>query len=443
MSFSLSGFSLIKRSEARPSSKARAALVAANRKAAQINSATSYKPGTVTQQKFDYNTQTWDDPSFESFTYNSDGSIATNTNEAFKIIYTYNEDKNVSKIEVYYKDSNSLLQSLEFEYDSIVKDYVVRQTTTSYYDGDPITEGYGVKITRNDDGNIIELQDYGFYQDLTDFYSDKIEIEYGADKKAIKVSYIEYLDGVPEIIEEWTNIVWERTDGQILSMEMDDPNADMYFSNNRVASADISSEDLPQLFRFTATYNGNSYHSKVMMDNERIFELDFKCIEKFPAREDFDECYSYDAELFEVDLDEDDGNFYIDYTRHITIKNRTNEFGIILENLNTDVYHDEDCDETTTESTIAEVTYDETYGYPLEVIYTETEEEFGDVDVEKRRILYSDYVLIENAGITSPSVDTDSPVEYYNMQGIRVNTPTEGLYIMRQNGISKKIYLRK
>lgn len=46
-------------------------------------------------------------------------------------------------------------------------------------------------------------------------------------------------------------------------------------------------------------------------------------------------------------------------------------------------------------------------------------------------------------GIESVSADTHAPIEYYNLQGIRIHTPIAGhAYIMRKGDIIKKIYLK-
>ena len=47
------------------------------------------------------------------------------------------------------------------------------------------------------------------------------------------------------------------------------------------------------------------------------------------------------------------------------------------------------------------------------------------------------------AGVREVSIaDTDAPVEYFNLQGVRVNEPAAGLYIRRQGrNVSKVIVM--
>ncbi|MDE6287789.1 MAG: hypothetical protein K2M00_03260, partial [Muribaculaceae bacterium] len=66
----------------------------------------------------------------------------------------------------------------------------------------------------------------------------------------------------------------------------------------------------------------------------------------------------------------------------------------------------------------------------IEVVYTDPD------DPWEYDVYYSDYSPLEyvtlNAGITDATVDAAAPVEYFNLQGIRVDNPATGVYIRRQ-----------
>lgn len=47
----------------------------------------------------------------------------------------------------------------------------------------------------------------------------------------------------------------------------------------------------------------------------------------------------------------------------------------------------------------------------------------------------------DSAGVDNVEADTSAPVEYYNLQGIKVEKPANGLYIRRQGAISTKVIL--
>lgn len=47
-----------------------------------------------------------------------------------------------------------------------------------------------------------------------------------------------------------------------------------------------------------------------------------------------------------------------------------------------------------------------------------------------------------NSGIENITVDENAPVEYYNLQGIKVENPESGMYIRRQGGKAQKVIIR-
>lgn len=55
-------------------------------------------------------------------------------------------------------------------------------------------------------------------------------------------------------------------------------------------------------------------------------------------------------------------------------------------------------------------------------------------------------VSLENpgeAGISDFEIDADAPVYYFNLQGVRVENPTEGIYIMVQGNKAMKVYVKE
>ena len=90
-----------------------------------------------------------------------------------------------------------------------------------------------------------------------------------------------------------------------------------------------------------------------------------------------------------------------------------------------------------------EVEYDKTYGYPL--VYTVSRAESMDgsepVPVPSYRMEFSDYKNCrETTGINNVAVENNdnAPVEYFNLQGERINKPSKGLYIRRQGKLVQK-----
>lgn len=46
------------------------------------------------------------------------------------------------------------------------------------------------------------------------------------------------------------------------------------------------------------------------------------------------------------------------------------------------------------------------------------------------------------SGLSNMTVDENTPVEYYNLQGLRVDNPANGLYIRRQGNVTTKVFVK-
>ncbi|MDE6290263.1 MAG: hypothetical protein K2M16_01905 [Muribaculaceae bacterium] len=409
-----------------------------------------FKPRTVSYQYYMPHSSTWGNMNVEKYTYNADGSVKTMEETGQKTIYTYNSDGNVSKIEVFniYNGANKPITTTEYEYDPVVKNFVISETEYFYQgNAEPLyTSGNGTEITRDDAGNVTKVRTYNISNGSKSYDDEQMTVEYGSDNQATKVT-IEKLktkNGQPvsEIEEQWTDIVWDTTDGQILSLECDDIDSDMYFSSNRVASANVISEDLPEPVTFTASYDGDSYHSLVMMGGERIREITFDCLEKFAPREEFDECCSYEAETYEVEFDEDNGQFYIESRVGKKETNTADPFGICLLNEQTTTYYRQSGNITDTETKKTEVTYDEQSGLPIQAAKWEKDD--SDKDFTPVSLyFFSDYVNVDPAGVSAIQPgDSDAPVEYFDLRGVRVSNPTDGIFIRRHGTTTEKVYIK-
>ena len=435
-------------------SKVRQTLAAANRKAASMSAESAarfYHPGTITSESFHSDDNSWGDPYTVKYTYNEAGQVLTETNGDGEVKNTYDNTGRLIKRESYslVEGKKVLTYATEYTYDSVVTDLVIKETSTSYnYMTGEVVESSGisgVEITRNSDGNITKIQDYSKWGDSEISYSGySLVMEYGEDKKAVKIT--EYYDDEVETV--FSDIVWATTDGQITTFEYDDPNGEMYFSNNRIASATIDEGDsYPQPCKFTATYDGDSFHSKMMTGTDLALEIDFKCLEKFTGWDEFDQCYSYDSTTFEAEFefDEDTNKYFIEYTDESTEENRTNAFGIQLSNKSVSITkyaNPEYEDWTETDERKSEVTYDDTYGYPLTVIEYSTSYETGKLE-PRTRINYSDYVNTDPSGVASVVVDSAAEAEYYTLQGVRIKgEPTPGLYICRKGNTATKVLVK-
>ena len=409
-----------------------------------------FRPQTVSYQYYQSHNNKWGDMNVEKYPYNADGSVATMDETGQKTRYTYNSDGNIAKVEVFnvYSGAEKPVTTSEYEYDPVVKDFVTAETEY-FYQGktEPLyVTGNGTEITRDEAGNITKVRAYNVSNGNKTYDDEQMTVAYGPDGKATTVTYekLKTKNGqtITEIEEQWTDIVWDTTDGQILSMECDDPNSDMYFSSNRVASATVTSDDLPQPAAFTATYDGDSYHSLLMMGNERIREITFDCIEKFAPREEFDECYSYTAETYEVEFDNDNGQFYIESRIGQKETNTADAFGFCLLNETTTTEYKSSGNKTETEIQKTDVTYDEQNGYPIQAAKWEKDD--SDTDFQPVTLyFFSDYVNVDPAAVWAIQPDaSDAPAEYFDMRGVRVSDPSDGIFIRRQGNTTEKVYIR-
>lgn len=88
--------------------------------------------------------------------------------------------------------------------------------------------------------------------------------------------------------------------------------------------------------------------------------------------------------------------------------------------------------------------YDYSYdpkGNPIELILSIYSYDDGEY-LPDTRIVYGDYTDV-SLGIDDVAAtdDANAPVEYFNLQGVKVDNPQSGLYIRRQGNSVTKVYL--
>jgi hypothetical protein len=64
--------------------------------------------------------------------------------------------------------------------------------------------------------------------------------------------------------------------------------------------------------------------------------------------------------------------------------------------------------------------------------------------IKKVTLVYPTEESIAQAGVNSviAADNENAPVEYYNLQGVRVNNPANGLYIRRQGNQASKVLIK-
>lgn len=382
----------------------------------------------------------WEESEKYEFRYDSDGRVLQETvralipgeESATRTTNTYNENGELAvRISEVAEDGTEFENSekLERKYDERLTSVIVDNAAYMWNEGSWMLRGnnYRRYITRNADGNITRVVVAVLYDGEYD-PTQMLDIEYGEDKKASKIvsSFLTTDDGLEFYWAEdgvYSDIVWERTDGQIYDTDY------LIGGANAIKSCKVIDEDgdeqtvtveyLDALGSYKAVtdavFDGEAAHSEVVVtvfdeygSNQMVYNDVYGEGEEAETEYGI-ERYMYDA----YDLE-------------------------------TEAYIAGGMDEETAEVyqwSKADVTYDANEGYPLEYTLAEydyeTEEMFNAL-----RIVYSDYV--DAAGVADIAADDASaPVELYNLQGIRVNgDAAPGIYIRRQGSKTAKVIIK-
>ncbi len=392
----------------------------------------------------DWDTMTgnWGEPNTTTYTYNNAGQITSESDIYNKTEYEYDADGRCIRIIRYYGIDGPVVptEKTEFTYDTIVKNFVTEEKQYQYNDNKwELANDNRTVITRNADNNITQIQEqwYSPYSETQEWQNESlVEIGYGSDKKAntIKIYYYEDQQPMPEA--ELVDIVWDRTDGQIVDIDTDD--AEFFLGANRIKSA-------KGVAAYTYPYAGDIYYNVEYKAENAGFKITATMNGALYMSQDYtvlDANGSYTNEEFEIDYDyDDDTDTCVPDDPQLEVETKIYDaYGIVLkESYLSYIDGDKANGIDSQNETTADVTYDATHGYPLE--YTVRSSYDGNVPENREHVVFSDYYDVIAAGVTDVEVDENAPVEYYNLQGVRVANPTTGLYIRRQgNSVSKVVF---
>ena len=283
-------------------------------------------------------------------------------------------------------------------------------------------------ITRDAAGNITLMERAVYFGGIYD-PTFRLTMTYGTDGKATRIeeSNLKYDYSTQNYYWEpgmiFSNIVWENTDGQIVSDE------DLFTGANRIKSATMTDGDTEM--NVTAEYASDGGYTAHVTYYDAEEEEDVASVVTYTPLDGNGSVRIVTTTDYSVG-----GDVY--YTESYTEVYRYDAFGLILLE-----------EEQFSDGTYAElldriqgtVEYDATHGYPTRWTLQQY-----DYDTEEMnnifRAEYSDYVDA-SAGITDIEADTDAPVEYYNLQGVRVSRPEAGsVYIRRQGTTAVKVMVK-
>ncbi len=362
--------------------------------------------------------------------YEDTGYIKSEMDATSRMDYVY--DANGQVIERYeYSIENgeaTLEAKLEVQYDEIVTDFYIDEEYFMYMGETPILVfGFKRPITRNEDGNItrIQFQTCSFGSDWEDHGSD-IVIEYGSDGKATTIYEMDYDNYSEELFETkyLENIEWYSTDGQITTTNWDSEK--FFMGANRIKSADVRMHHLNGTCHLTAVYpEPNAVESETILGEERVHSFEFVELDENGS---FQKDWYYPYFILNNDVWEHAGftrsylsRTFDEYAIEVYSDDATWENGVFSDELETKI----------------EVTYDPDYGYPTEGLYTLAYD--GGEYMIRGRYEYKDYILVGSDVQTIISPNDEAPVEYFTLQGVKVTTPQNGIFIRRQGAEAKKV----
>lgn len=307
------------------------------------------------------------------------------------------------------REIEGTVKRVVYTYDSKLTDFCTSEKQYLWNDSEWVFDyEYATVITRNSAGNVTKVE-------IIEPDSEKYwyTIGYGTDGKANTITC--FYEGIP--IETLSDIVWTATDGQIVKPYFE---GGFDRGNNKIKSCTYTSFEKPQMtLSIVMNYTDNlgSYIRKVT-DVENTWESTYTV---------FDNYGSYKLVSGWFDYDPNDNLKWYEYEEEI----KYDAYGLELVNL----YLEKDGSEILAQHDyIGDVSYDSQFGYPLEQIIS-VRDNASNIYHNDRRTIFSDYKKV-SSGIEDVTVDNEhnAPIEYYNLQGIRVLEPNKGQLIIRRQG---------
>ena len=325
---------------------------------------------------------------------------------------------------------------IEYTYDEVVPDFITSYMSYTMTDGVWTKKQNSKKtdVTRDEKGRVTEVVRYRMNQKGEFITQEKDVITYGEDSKPSQIKVYQYYEdnktGEVKLAEAiaYTDIVWKNCDNQILNGHI------LFQGANRILSAKIIVNDAEH-GSIKVEYGPGEKDYTVIEEAAPQF-LSIKTINRTEWRE----INPYDSysilnrrETYSKNSDEPEVS--------VNYESVTNDaYGYLIERINR---NENNGVITSFYKEIGEVEYDKTYGYPL--VYTVSRAESMDgsepVPVPGYRMEFSDYKNCrETTGIENVAVENNdnAPVEYFNLQGERINKPSKGLYIRRHGKLVQK-----
>lgn len=321
-------------------------------------------------------------------------------------------------------------QRLTRTYDDRLTSFITFNDQQNYQNKEWVpSNSYKQTITRNADENITRMERAVYFLGIYD-PTFHIDIEYGDDGKATAITTEDLAYDYPSQSYYWKpgssykDIVWESTDGQIVSID------NLFDGANRIKSATATING--QECQITADYadDGSWTSTRTLFDEDMDMDLEEK-IEYTPTD-------SYGSSIVVITMG------YLNEGAPYNIEQYTYTYkyspeGLLL--LEDAVFSNSEGTEILSRIE-GSIEYGEEYGYPLSWTVSEYDPESG-VQVNSLRAEYSDYVKVgDDSAIESIETGSAEPAPIFDLQGRAISAPARGKILISKSakGFKKVIF---
>lgn len=403
-------------------------------KAASENTTTKWV--YTTEKGYGYEDGAWVfDTSYENIKYDERGNKISERYTDFEGFYTqyvYENDAYGQKISSYAEvldelNGNKPTTKGNYEWDPVVHDFCLLKQNWEYSSGSWVenSSNYKRTVTRDEKGNVTSFVVSMYYIDT---YEDieRTDITYNettGQAETYTFSRLTYSvnNGLFwSVQQEAKDIEWENTNGQLVREWQS-----FLMGDNRMKKAAIFYNGKADGYEIATYEAGKPDYTLEETDLDGVVWI----LNKYTTL-DANGSYRVTKEQYD----------WTDGEKTVAFASRTDVMYNEKGNMTLLEYYE--TDETGVETLISGeryvYKYDDATGVMLESVLEINE---NDSYEPFFKIEYSDLAQIEVLGVEDLNVTDTAPVEYYNLQGVRVTNPTHGIFIRRQAGHTTKVVL--
>lgn len=387
-----------------------------------------FKVGKTVQYHYDWYSDEWIPTDTILRTWSESGKLLTEKRRDHNIHYKYDAlDRCISRID---KSSEYGCEVYDYKYDDIVEDMVISYTNYSKYNnGDSLLiESVHQDIKRDEDGNVVETKIISYTAAYDDISEITTYISYTDGKASCIVDSAEYNHSVMD------NIIWERTDGQIISDILGLRDMELITEENRLKTAIVDSVSLITIEYpdDRGSYVYNYAYKYNVSDDEKLIRI-------FTVLDDNKSYYKSEIMNFELITDNGNGDIYRD---SISIEDEEechyDDFGLIISYKDKYIQNGAEYSENYNST----VEYDSTTGYPIKYILYSVDSD-GSINYYHREDYFD--VSGNNASVRDIEItDEDAAIQYYTIDGMAIDAHnlSKGIYIRRQGLKTEKVFIK-